>query len=231
MAIEGEKFRFRAHEVSRIEAFSDVIFGFALSLLAVSLEAPRTYEELMEMMRGLLPFAICFFIFIQLWFEHHNYFKRYALHDGTTLGLNTVLLFVVLGYVYPLKFMFTLFVSGLSGVSHHLTHEQVIWLFTIYGAGFALIFGLLAAMFVHAYNRRAELQLNAFEVLATEESAWDNATMALGGVLSIITVFIAPHWAGMIYFGLVIPKTLVPTIFGRRRRKLLAAETRRTNTP
>jgi uncharacterized membrane protein len=34
-------FRNRAHEVSRIEAFSDVIFGFAVSLLVVSLEAPN----------------------------------------------------------------------------------------------------------------------------------------------------------------------------------------------
>ena len=30
-------FRNRSHEVSRIEAFSDVVFGFAISLLVVSL--------------------------------------------------------------------------------------------------------------------------------------------------------------------------------------------------
>ena len=76
-----QEFRNRAHEVSRLEAFSDVIFGFAISLLVVSLEAPKTYEELMEMMRGMLPFALCFFIFIDMWFEHHHFYRRYALSD------------------------------------------------------------------------------------------------------------------------------------------------------
>ncbi len=67
-------FRNRAHEVSRIEAFSDVIFGFAISLLVVSLEAPKTYAHMMEMLHGFLPFAICF-AFIDIWFEHHHFFR------------------------------------------------------------------------------------------------------------------------------------------------------------
>ena len=48
-------FRYRAHEVSRIEAFSDIVFGFALTLIVVSLEVPKTYNELIEAMRGSIP--------------------------------------------------------------------------------------------------------------------------------------------------------------------------------
>src|SRR6185369_5640086 len=99
------EFRNRAHEVSRLEAFSDVVFGFAMSLLVVSLEAPKSYHELLETLRGVVPFAFCFFIFIVIWFEHHALFKRYALHDTPMIALNTVLLFVLLVYVYPLKYM------------------------------------------------------------------------------------------------------------------------------
>ena len=55
-------FRYRAHEVSRIEAFSDVVFGFAISLLVVSLEAPKNYHEMVETLRGFIPFAITFFV-------------------------------------------------------------------------------------------------------------------------------------------------------------------------
>ena len=72
-------FRYRSEEVSRLEAFSDVIFGFALSLIVISLEVPKTYDALMETMRGVVPFAFCFVIFIGLWFAHHEFFKRYAL--------------------------------------------------------------------------------------------------------------------------------------------------------
>src|SRR4051794_10266957 len=66
------EFRNRAREVTRVEAMSDVIFGFSISLLVVSLEAPKTYGQMMEMLRGFLPFAVCFWIFIDIWFEHHK---------------------------------------------------------------------------------------------------------------------------------------------------------------
>src|SRR5256885_6287133 len=109
------EFRHRAHEVSRVEAFSDVVFGFAISLLVVSLEAPKSYPEMMHVLRGFLPFAICFFILITIWFEHHHFYKRYAMHDVPTMILNTILLFVVLFYVYPLKYMSLLMI----GRGHH----------------------------------------------------------------------------------------------------------------
>ena len=39
-------FRHRSHEVKRIEAFSDAVFAFAVTLLIVSLEVPKNFEEL-----------------------------------------------------------------------------------------------------------------------------------------------------------------------------------------
>ena len=34
----------RHHEVTRLEGFSDAVFGFALTLLVVSLEVPNSFE-------------------------------------------------------------------------------------------------------------------------------------------------------------------------------------------
>src|SRR5258705_11790796 len=148
------EFRHRAHEVSRLEAFSDVIFGFAVSLLVVSLEAPKSYHELMEVMHGFLPFAICFFIFIDIWWEHHDFFRRYALQDRVINVVNTLLLFVVLFYVYPLKFMFTLALSALEGHGMSVPAGAPRTLYTLYGAGVMSIFWILAALYGHAWRKR-----------------------------------------------------------------------------
>lgn len=96
----------RNYEVSRVEALSDAVLGFAITLIVVSLDVPRTYAELMTVMRGLPVFAICFALLLQIWYHHYRFFRRYGLQDGTTIALNSTLLFVVLFYVYPLKFLF-----------------------------------------------------------------------------------------------------------------------------
>ena len=81
----------------------------------VSLEVPKTFGELMEAMRGFGAFAICFTLLFIVWFNQYKFFRRYGLQDNLTVVLNGVLLFVVLFYVYPLKFVFTLMVNMFTG--------------------------------------------------------------------------------------------------------------------
>ncbi len=212
------EFRHRAHEVSRVEAFSDVVFGFAISLLVVSLEAPKSYPEMMHVLRGFLPFAICFFILITIWFEHHHFYKRYAMHDVPTMVLNTILLFVVLFYVYPLKYMSLLMVG--RGHQEEIPPSGGVLLFTVYGIGFAAVFWLLAAMYMRAYSKREELGLNEIEVIDTRESIYDNVFVGLFGIISLTLAQFAPRFAGVVYFLIAIPKTLVPWVMGVKRRRI-----------
>src|SRR5437763_1652431 len=118
-----------------ISAPRSMVHPCAITLLVVSLEAPKTYGQMMEMLRGFLPFAICFWVFIDIWFEHHKFFRRYALEDNTTLFLNTCLLFVILFYVYPLKYMFTLSLQAFLGHSEQMPAQGARVLFTVYGVG------------------------------------------------------------------------------------------------
>ena len=86
----------RHHEVSRLEGFSDAVFGFALTLLVVSLEVPQDMDALEHQMWGFVGFAAMFAMVCWIWYEHNKFFRRYGLQDAWTVFLNAVLLFVVL---------------------------------------------------------------------------------------------------------------------------------------
>src|SRR3954469_22213099 len=108
-------FRWRGHEISRIEGLSDAVFAFAITLLVVSLEVPKTFVQLHDMMRGFFAFGICFALLLMIWHAQYIYFRRYALDDKPSFMLNAALLFVVAFYIYPLKFLFTVFTNALTG--------------------------------------------------------------------------------------------------------------------
>lgn len=162
-------FRFRGGEVTRLEGFTDAVFAFAVTLLVVSLEVPRTYEELMDVMRGFVAFAICFAVLVSIWHEHFVFFRRYGLHDGPIVWLNAALLFVVLFYVYPLKFLFTLVINQVllrlpSPEGSPTTPGQVRELFVVYGSGVIAVFAVLALLYAYALKRRGELDLDRIEL-------------------------------------------------------------------
>ena len=48
-----------------------------------------------------------------IWNTHYKFSRRYGLDDPTTRFLTCVLLFIVLFYVYPLKFLFTLGINDM----------------------------------------------------------------------------------------------------------------------
>jgi hypothetical protein len=57
--------------------------------------------------------------------RHYYFFRYYGLEDITTIVLNTLLLFLVLFYVYPLKFLVSVFlvniwINPLTGVGNHV---------------------------------------------------------------------------------------------------------------
>ncbi len=70
MPADPTEFRTRGDQVLRAEALSDVVFGFALTLLVVSLRVPRTFDQLLDAMRSLPSFAVTFLLLITVWRAH-----------------------------------------------------------------------------------------------------------------------------------------------------------------
>ncbi|MGA8431471.1 MAG: TMEM175 family protein [Candidatus Sulfotelmatobacter sp.] len=216
-------FRWRSGEITRLEAFCDVVFGFAITLLVVSLEVPHTYAELLADMRGFLPFAICFAQLVMIWRAHYKFSRRYGLEDSYTAFLTVVLLFVVLFYVYPLKFVFTMVMSQVTGGRAPADvgwHEASV-LMRIYGIGFAAVFMLIFLMYVHAYKSRRELDLNPVEAMETLVAMREYAILTMFGVVSFAIAFRNPAWAGWFYC-LLGPVLGIHGAMAGKRTRLLA---------
>jgi uncharacterized membrane protein len=227
-------FRWRGGEITRLESFTDAVFAFAVTLLVVSLEVPHTFTELVQAMKGFVAFAICFTILVQVWYIHYRFSRRYGLQTIYTIVLNSALIFVVLFYVYPLKFMFTLAVGGITGVTvprEQLnqmvkTYHQVSVLWLIYSAGAIAVYLLFAALYQYAYKKRRELELNEYEVLATRNAIIHFAGFAgVGVVVAIAAVVLPPPYvayAGILFSLNGIWGWASGSILGKKERLALA---------
>ena len=147
------------------------------------------------------------------------------------IALTGILLFVVLFYVYPLKFLWSVVFAQIGGghvADETLTIHQVPVLFEIYGAGVVATFGILAAMYRHAYAHRVALGLGPLEILATRMHIYSNLGLAAVGLLSVavaaITARIAPGMvgvAGFVYFLIGAVEWGLGEYHGRLRRRLV----------
>jgi uncharacterized membrane protein len=192
----GHGFRLRGHEVQRIETFSDAVFAFAVTLLIVSLEVPKSFDELLVSIRGFFAFAICFTFLMLIWHEQHVFFRRYALDDTWTVVLNSMLIFIVLFYVYPLKFLFSLWfgevIYGVGKNPFSIREDQVPQLFAVYGAGFLIIYSIFFLLYQHVLRRRAHLQLSPLEVFDSKTKLYSQLTMMTVGAGAVILALVLP---------------------------------------
>jgi uncharacterized membrane protein len=195
-------------EVTRLEGFSDAVFGFAITLLVVSLEVPANFDDLMVAFRGLPVFAVTFAILLLVWHEHHTFFRQFGLQDGVTIWLNGLLLFVVMVYIYPLKFLFAMLAGFGGGVragvpGGMIRDHQVVSLMVIYGLGFASIFAVLALMYLHAARRERQgapgTELDTGSRLDALIGAGHCGVYVLVGMLSIAIAVIGNSavWSGI----------------------------------
>ena len=221
------QFRWRGNEVSRVEGFTDAVFAFAVTLLVVALEVPKTFEGLLDVVRGFPAFVICFTLLMLFWNAHYTYHRRYGLDDAFSRVLTMAILVLVLFFVYPLKFLFTMltvmtFGLDLAEAPRLEGPHQIRELYVIYGLGFAGVWGLYTMLYAHAWRRRAELELDAAETLHTRSALVGMLIYVAVCLLSIaLALFTSNTWLpGMVYFLLGPLQTINGVWYGRKMRAL-----------
>ena len=104
--------------------------------------------------------------------------------------INAVLLFVVLIYVYPLKFLFTNLTGMLLGINRvvqladgsrgpPISASQWPSLMMIYAVGYIACYGCFVLLYCNAWQQREVLGLTPLEQLATRASMLDHG-MSIG---------------------------------------------------
>lgn len=230
------KFRYRGLNQTRIETFSDGVFAVAFTLVVLSTSVPETFQDLRKTIFDIVPSFICIVLIIVIWYQHYIFFLRYGLQNTRTAVINTFLLFLLLVYIYPLKFLarflFELTIGLLSGKDGNfissfggdMSNSNMTLLMVTYGLGATLIFATMAWLYRHAYHKRKSLKLSKYEIFSTKVSLWQNLLMSSIPFLSVIIISLGLFGGGPITFTIggfiymLYPPVMA--IFGRRMSKL-----------
>lgn len=234
--LRPDGFRERGGEVTRIEAFLDAAFAFSLTMLVISVGTiPDSIPKLLEALKGTPAFAACFAQIAFFWYAHMTWSRRYGLDDRGSIVLSLVLVFLVMVYVYPIKYMFGSFFSWISdgwlasgGVPHTMSDLRT--MFVIYGVVFGTMAIVLSLLYLQAWRQRDALELSLDERIGTLESFARCGVMAGVAMVSIAAAFLLPEqcppWMrgapGMAY-SLMFLNGLIPAWIRRRSRARMFA--------
>ena len=224
----------RGAVVTRLEAFVDAAFAFALTMLVISVDAiPADMPGLLAALKGTPAFAASFGQVAWFWYAHVTWSRRYGLDDGRSTVLSLLMVFLVMVYIYPLKALFATFFGwitlGWLPLGFELrTIDDLNAMFVTYGLVFASMSALVMLLYLHAWRCRAALGLSVDEQVGTLTTAasWAVAvgvavaSMAAAQLLTPAT----PKWAyglpGMMYALMFITQPVTKAVARRAHARL-----------
>ena len=90
---------------SRVEAFSDGVFAFAITLLVVTIAQPEDYRHLAHDLArrwpSLAAYVVSFAVIGIMWLNHHSVFSHFSRVDRGLVYLNLLLLMTVAFLPFP----------------------------------------------------------------------------------------------------------------------------------
>jgi uncharacterized membrane protein len=230
-------FKERGAQVTRIEAFVDAAFAFAITLMAVAGQSiPNSVEALSDAMKGIPAFALAFALIVRFWSAHSNWSRAYGLDDAISVRLSLLLVMLLLIFVYPVRMVFAALFNGLSGgwlpTGFTVTSvADIPVLFITFALAFGSMGAVMWALYFRAWRLRGSLQLDVREQILTRAALWSWGLVPLVATLSITLALLIPAtrssgWElglpGYVFFCLHLGE-LVSARWARRRLAALPA--------
>jgi hypothetical protein len=186
----------RGDKVTRLEAFVDASFAFAVTLLVISGDQiPVSIEMLQAALKQVPTYAASFAVLMQFWLNHADWSRRFGLEDTYSDRLSLILVFVLLIFVYPLKMvmgsLFSLISAGYLPTQFDMeSWENVPILFQTFAIGFGAMGLVIFLLFARAVRLGPSLDFSGAEIAYAKYKRlmWGNvvAFCALSFVLSLV---------------------------------------------
>lgn len=234
--LDSQGFRIRGTAQTRVDAFVDAAFAFAVTLLVISIgHVPQSVGELVQALRGVPAFAASFYIISRFWQAHRKWSRHYGIEDAYGTRLSLALVFLLLVYVYPLRMIADLAIAGFSGGWLQETPidvnsvSELRAIYVVFGIGYALTAGIFVLLHRHALKLADALELSASERIRTRTVCARWTGVIVLACASIVLALILPMGRdakvpcdsvpGVLYM-LLIP--MIRLIVARERRQLAA---------
>jgi uncharacterized membrane protein len=196
-------FRLRGLEMTRLEAFTDAAFAFAITMLIISQAGiPSSVSDLLGALKDIPAFLASFAAIASFWYAHRQWSRYFGLEDGVSILISLGLIFVMLVFVFPLKMvfsaMFNWFTGGWLPTSFELESvSNLPVLFVIYGLGFTAVSSLIGLLYYRTLRMADRLALDPLERLRTRQQITSFGVMAVTGFVSCLWAGLLPHWLGV----------------------------------
>lgn len=223
----------RGDKVTRLEAFVDASFAFAVTLLVISGDQiPISISMLVDALKQVPSYAASFALIMQFWLNHADWSRRFGIEEVYSDRLSLMLVFVLLIFVYPLKMVFASLFSLLS--ANYLPSRFVVdgWLqvpvlFQTFAIGFGSMALIMCLLFARAVTLGPSMGFTDAEVAYAKFKRRIWGAVVLFSLISLILAAVIPArpesglWIGMpgfIFFGLNFVQFLVRRDYQKKNR-------------
>ena len=213
----------RERVTHRLEAFSDIIIGFSLAQLTLSLVIPAHALDFFAHPLGIIAFLVTFVLIVRFWWLHFVIIEHYFEPSRLTITCNFVSLASLILQIFSLQ-LYVHFVPLAEGIVAS----------RIYFAFFALSYGMLCVMLAVGLRQRwtaLSIRRRQAGVRAGVRIIGTVAGCALGDVLSthLVTAICVLKANGEIvatFPWAILVFTLLGTIAGFAAGRLVSAPVR-----